>query len=70
MREPNMKAKYLVLLKEPFSLDMPYADRQRVVVGSDEQVAAERSSRGRSGWLLTMGIHSVSVPVSVVRGRF
>ena len=27
-----MKAKYLVLLKEPFSLDMPYADRQPVVV--------------------------------------
>jgi hypothetical protein len=32
VREPNMKAKYLVLLKEPFSLDMPYADRQPVVV--------------------------------------
>lgn len=47
MREPNMKAKYLVHRKEPFILDMPYADRQRVVVVSDEQVAAERSSRGR-----------------------
>jgi hypothetical protein len=43
VREPNMKTKYLVFLKEPFSLDMPYADRQRVVVVSDEQVAAERS---------------------------
>jgi hypothetical protein len=65
-----MKKKHLVLPRETFSLDMAYADRQCVVVVPDEQVAAERSSRYRSGWPLTMGIHSVSVPVSVVWGRF
>jgi hypothetical protein len=32
----NMKTKYLVLLEKLFSLDMPYADRQRMVVVSDE----------------------------------
>jgi hypothetical protein len=47
MREANMKAKYLVLLKETFSLDIPYEERQRVVVLSDEQLDAERSSRAR-----------------------
>ena len=70
VRVRNMKTNYLVLLKEPFSLDMPYVDRQRMVVVSDEQVTAERSSRGCSGWALDMGIHSVSVPVRVVRGDF
>jgi hypothetical protein len=42
-----MKARHLVLLEEPFRLDMPYTDRQRVVVVADEQVAAERLSRAR-----------------------
>lgn len=47
MREPNLKAKYLVLLEEPFNLEIPYAERQRVVVLSDKQVDVERSSRAR-----------------------
>ena len=34
--------------KGTVQLGMPYADHQRVVVVSDEQVAAERSSRGRA----------------------
>jgi hypothetical protein len=41
----NVKSKYLVVLREPFSLDMEYADRQRVVIVPDEQVDAERRSR-------------------------
>jgi hypothetical protein len=41
----NVKSKYLVVLREPFSLDMHYADRQRVVIAPDEQVDAERRSR-------------------------
>ena len=48
MREPMLKAKYLVVLPVPFSLDIPYADRQRVVIVADEQVEAERLSRARS----------------------
>ena len=47
MRERNLKAKHLFLLEEPFSLDIPYTDRQRVVIVADEQVGAERLSRGR-----------------------
>jgi hypothetical protein len=47
MREPSLKAKYLLLPKEPFSLDIPYTDRQRVVIVADEQAAAERVSRAR-----------------------
>lgn len=47
MRESNVKAKFLYILQEPFSLDIPYTDRQRVVIVADEQVAAERQSRAR-----------------------
>jgi hypothetical protein len=36
-----LKLKYLVVLQEPFSLDIPYTDRQRVVIVAD----AERRSR-------------------------
>ena len=46
----SLKSKYLVVLPEPFSLDIPYTDRQRVVIVADEQVDAERRSRaGRAG---------------------
>jgi hypothetical protein len=46
MKESTVRAKYLYVLQEPFSLDIPYTDRQRVVIARDEQVAAERQSRG------------------------
>ena len=45
MRESSVKAKFLYVLPEPFNLDIPYTDRQRVVIAADEQVAAERQSR-------------------------
>jgi hypothetical protein len=49
----SLKSKYLVVLPEPFSLDIPYTDRQRVVIAGDEQVDAERSSRaGRAGEIM------------------
>ena len=41
----NVKSKYLVVLQEQFSLDIPYTDRQRVVIVPDEYVDAERRSR-------------------------
>jgi len=41
----GLKSKYLVVLREPFSLDIPYTDRQRVVIVSDELADAERRSR-------------------------
>jgi hypothetical protein len=44
-RDAELKAKHLVLLSEPFSLSLPYADRQRIVIVPDGQVAAERRSR-------------------------
>ena len=47
MREPALKTKHLFLLTEPFSLDIPYSDRQRVVIVPDELVEAERLSRAR-----------------------
>ena len=48
MKELTLKAKYLVVLQVPFSLDIPYMDRQRIVIVADEQVEAERLSRARS----------------------
>jgi hypothetical protein len=47
MKESNLKAKFLCVLQEPFSLDIPYPDRQRVVVVADEQLDVERQSRAR-----------------------
>jgi hypothetical protein len=41
-RDTELKAKHLVLLSEPFSLSLPYADRQRIVIVPVEQVEAER----------------------------
>jgi hypothetical protein len=52
----SLKSKYLVVLAEPFSLDTPYTDRQRVVIVADEQVDAERRSRaGRAGETMVSG---------------
>jgi hypothetical protein len=48
MATSNLKAKYLLLLQEPFNLDIPYADRQRVVIVADAQVEAERKTRTRA----------------------
>jgi hypothetical protein len=45
MRESTVKAKFLYVLQEPFSLDIPYTDRQRVVIAADDAVAEERESR-------------------------
>ena len=56
----NVKSKYLVVLREPFSLDMPYADRQRVVIVPDEQVDAERRSRAGE----TMESQDAGMPVT------
>ena len=47
MANSNLKAKYLLLLPEPFHLDLPYADRQQLVIVSDAQVEAERRARAR-----------------------
>jgi hypothetical protein len=47
MKESTLKTKYLYVLQEPFSLDTPYADRQRVVIVTDELVGAERQVRAR-----------------------
>lgn len=43
----SLKSKYLMILPEQFSLDIPYTDRQRVVIVADEQVDAERRWRAR-----------------------
>lgn len=52
----SLKSKYLVVLPEPFSLDTPYTDRQRVVIVADEQVDTERRSRaGRAGETMESG---------------
>ena len=51
----SFKSKYLVVLPEPFSLDIPYTDRQRVVIVADEQVDAERRSRPSEGALMESG---------------
>lgn len=48
MKESTLKAKYLYVLQEPFSLDIPYADRQRVVIVSDELLGAQRRARALS----------------------
>jgi hypothetical protein len=48
MATSNLKTKYLLLLPEPFTLEIPYADRQRVVIVADEHVEAERRARKRS----------------------
>ena len=40
-----LKPKHLVVLPGPFSLDIPYADRQRVVIVADDQVDEERRWR-------------------------
>ena len=45
MGESKLKARYLRLLTEPFSLDIPYANRQQVVIVADEQIETERRSR-------------------------
>jgi hypothetical protein len=47
MKVSTLKAKYLYVLQEPFSLDIPYADRQRVVIVADEMVATERQVRAQ-----------------------
>ena len=47
MRELTVKTKFLYVLPEPFSLTIPYTDRQRLVVAADEQVTAERRSRSQ-----------------------
>jgi hypothetical protein len=44
-RAAELKAKHLILLSDPFSLSLPYADRQRIVIVPDEQVEAERRLR-------------------------
>ncbi|HKA97989.1 MAG TPA: hypothetical protein VKD66_17110 [Streptosporangiaceae bacterium] len=45
-----LKPKYMVVLPGPFSLDIPYTDRQRVVIVADDQLDAER--RWRAGRML------------------
>jgi hypothetical protein len=45
-----VKPKYMVVLPGQFSLDIPYTDRQRVVIVADDQVEAER--RWRAGRML------------------
>jgi hypothetical protein len=45
MRELTVKTKFLYVLQETFTLDIAYTDRQRIVIASDDQVAAERQSR-------------------------
>jgi hypothetical protein len=47
VREPSLKARHLIVLRQPFSLDLPYAERQRVVIVADETVEAERLARAR-----------------------
>ncbi len=47
MKVSTLKAKYLYVLQEPFGLDIPYADRQRVVIVADEMVATERQARAQ-----------------------
>ena len=47
MRELTVKTKFLYVLQEPFTLDIAYTDRQRIVIASDDQVAAVRQSRAR-----------------------
>lgn len=47
MKESTLKARYLYVLQEPFSLDIPYADRQRVVIVPDDMVGAERQARAQ-----------------------
>jgi hypothetical protein len=53
MATSSVKTKHLILLQEPFNLDIPYAERQRVVIVADAQVAAERKARARSAERLT-----------------
>jgi hypothetical protein len=67
MRESTVKAKFLYVLQEPFSLNIPYTDRQRVVIAADEQVAAERQSRARlaaQSPLLSLPAKSEHMPVN------
>jgi hypothetical protein len=65
----NLKPKYLVVLPERFSLDIPYTDRQRVVIVADEQVDAERRSRaGRAGGTAESRGEGVPVTSDVVEG--
>jgi hypothetical protein len=39
----------LTVLEEPFSLDLPYADRQRIVVLPNEVASLERQKRAKAG---------------------
>ena len=48
MRELTVKTKFLYVLPEPFTLDLAYTDRQRIVIAADDDVAKERQSRARS----------------------
>jgi hypothetical protein len=62
----TLKPKHLVVLPEPFSLDIPYTDRQRVVIVADEQVDAERRWRaGEAGEPLESGDEGTHVPSGV-----
>jgi hypothetical protein len=47
MRDSSVKVKFLYVLQERFSLEIPYTDRRRVVIAPDDQVAAERQARAR-----------------------
>ena len=65
----DLKSKYMVVLPGPFSLDIPYPDRQRVVIVADEQVSAERRSRaGRASETLESQDEDMLVAADVVEG--
>jgi hypothetical protein len=44
-----VQARRLTVLEEPFSLDLPYPDRQRIVVMPNDVVAKERDERAQAG---------------------
>ena len=65
-----LKPKYLVVLPGPFSLDIPYTDRQRVVIVADDQLDDER--RWRAGRMLETSEsqdEGAPVPGDVVEGN-
>jgi len=65
----DLKSKYMVVLPGPFSLDIPYPDRQRVVIVADEQVSAERRSRaGRAPEALESQDEDMLLATDVVEG--
>ena len=68
VREPNMKTKYLVLLREPFS---SVCRTQTASAWSSCRMSKwpQNGRRAAVRLALTMGIHSVSVRVRMVRGR-